>query len=83
MDTIDQMFYDIIVNFLKIKNFSLENYDKPLTGKFWGLSGCDLAYFYLELKKRTQQNFNHEMIRKKEFLYLIEIKKHIITKEIY
>lgn len=37
MDIIDGIFYDILVNFLKNKNFKLENYDKPLTGRFWGV----------------------------------------------
>ena len=77
MDIIDGIFYDILVNFLKNKNFKLENYDKPLTGRFWGLSGCDLAYFYFELRKRTKQEFSQDIIQQKKFLYLEEIKKYI------
>lgn len=51
-DTIDEVF--------KLANldYSIEDYDKPLTGNKFGLGAIELAYLFMALEKRLGMRFH-------------------------
>jgi len=60
---------NIMVGKLKVNaNLCIaENYDKPLTGKVFGLSSIDLMYLFLEIEERFKMRIDTEKILNYEF----------------